>query len=172
MHKDYITFNEGIPTKNYIVLGILYIKLFLLIPIVKTFIYKKFLINCTECTITQGFLAFYGYNIFAKNVVLNDTLFLDYAPIYIGENTKFSLQNLVITGSHKKTNFDIVTAKPVSIGKNCWITSRCIILPGVTIGDNVIVGAGSVVSENIPSNCLVMGNPAKIVKYLDEQISS
>jgi len=48
-----------------------------------------------------------------------------------------------------------------------WITSRCIILPGVTIGDNSVIGAGSVVAKDIPANCFAAGNPAKIIKYYE-----
>ena len=50
------------------------------------------------------------------------------------------------------------------IGKKCFIGARAIILPGVTIGDEVIVGAGAVVTKDVPSNCIVAGNPAKIIK--------
>ncbi|MDO8610502.1 MAG: DapH/DapD/GlmU-related protein [bacterium] len=53
------------------------------------------------------------------------------------------------------------------IGKNVWITTRCTILPGVTIGDNSIIAAGSVVTKDIPPNCLAGGNPAKIIKKLN-----
>jgi acetyltransferase-like isoleucine patch superfamily enzyme len=55
----------------------------------------------------------------------------------------------------------------VTIGKNVWVTTRCIILQGVTIGDNVIISAGSVVVSDIPSNCIAGGNPAKVIKFLE-----
>jgi len=54
--------------------------------------------------------------------------------------------------------------KKTSIGKQCFIGARSIILPGVSIGDHVIVGAGSVVTKDVKSNCIVAGNPAKIIK--------
>lgn len=114
-----------------------------------------------------GFKFFYG-NINAKNVFLSDTFFLDYVPIYIGEGSKFSFDNIVITSTHDRKNFDTVVASPVYIGKNVWITSRCIILPGVRIGDNSIIGAGSVVTKNIPANCFAAGNPAKVIKYFKD----
>jgi maltose O-acetyltransferase len=56
---------------------------------------------------------------------------------------------------------------PVTIGNDCWIGGRAIICPGVSIGDNVVVGAGSVVTKDVPSNVVVGGNPAKILRYLD-----
>jgi maltose O-acetyltransferase len=75
---------------------------------------------------------------------------------------------MVITSEHDRTNFDRVIAKPVYIGKNVWITSRCTILGGVTIGDNSVIGAGSVVTKDIPANCFAAGNPAKPVKYFNK----
>lgn len=57
-------------------------------------------------------------------------------------------------------------AKPIKIGNNVWIGGNVCVLPGVTIGDNVVIGAGSVVTKDIPANCLVAGNPGKIIKKL------
>lgn len=57
--------------------------------------------------------------------------------------------------------------KKVIIGKNCWLGDKVMVLPGVTIGDNCIIGAGSIVTKDIPSNCVAVGNPAKIIKKYD-----
>lgn len=79
--------------------------------------------------------------------------------IFIGENTS-------ITGGVGILCHDAcrnITAD-VKIGNNCFIGTFALILPGVTIGDEVIVGAGSVVTKDVPSNCIVAGNPAKIIK--------
>ena len=57
-------------------------------------------------------------------------------------------------------------ARPVTIGNNCWIGGNAVILPGVTIGDNVTIAAGSVVIRDVPSNSLVAGNPAKVKKQV------
>ena len=61
-----------------------------------------------------------------------------------------------------------VGTKPIHIGKNAWVTGRCAILKGVTIGQNSVVGFGSVVREDVPENTLVMGNPAKEIRKLDQ----
>jgi len=57
---------------------------------------------------------------------------------------------------------------PVVIGRNCWIGVGAIILPGVTIGDNTVIGAGSVVDKDIPANAVAVGNPCKVVRGIDE----
>lgn len=57
--------------------------------------------------------------------------------------------------------------KGIKIGKNVWVGGNCIITDGVTISDNAIIGAGSVVTKNIPANCLAVGVPAKVIKELD-----
>ena len=57
-------------------------------------------------------------------------------------------------------------ARPVTIGNNCWIGGSVTILPGVSIGDNVTIGAGSVVVKDIPSGCVAVGNPAKVIRKI------
>ena len=59
-------------------------------------------------------------------------------------------------------------AKPVHVGKNCWICANTTILPGVTIGDNCVIGAGSVVTRDIPANSFAAGNPARVIRTLAE----
>lgn len=56
---------------------------------------------------------------------------------------------------------------PVKIGKNVWIGSNSTILPGVTIGDNAIIGAGSVVTKDIPADMIAVGNPAKVIRSIN-----
>lgn len=56
----------------------------------------------------------------------------------------------------------------IFIGKNVWIGGNCCILPGITIKDNAVIGAGSVVTKDVPANVVVAGNPAKIIKTIDE----
>ena len=57
-------------------------------------------------------------------------------------------------------------AKPIKVGNNVWIGGNVIVLPGVTIGNNTIIGAGSVVTKNIPSNVVAVGNPCRVIKQL------
>mgnify|MGYP000293804664 FL=1 len=67
---------------------------------------------------------------------------------------------------HKTRISGLEYGKPVVIGNNAWIGGSSVILPGVTIGNNVVVAAGSVVVKDVPDNVVVAGNPAKIIKYL------
>jgi acetyltransferase-like isoleucine patch superfamily enzyme len=95
------------------------------------------------------------------------------APITIGSNSIFAQFVSLIASNH---SFDRnsehgrsrMSADKVGIfiGANAWIGASVSIMPGVTIGDNVIVGANSVVTKDLPSNCIAVGNPAKVVKYI------
>jgi maltose O-acetyltransferase len=92
-------------------------------------------------------------------------------PITIGNNVMMGQDVIIHTRNHKHDRLDIPMneqgfeqAKPVTIGNDVWIGSRVIILPGVTIGDGCIIGAGAVVTKNIEPFSIAAGNPAKIVK--------
>ena len=74
---------------------------------------------------------------------------------------------MILTGTHDVADYSTVIAKPVVIGDNTWVTSNVTILPGVTIGSNTIIGAGSVVSRDIPSEVFAAGNPCRVVKKID-----
>lgn len=69
---------------------------------------------------------------------------------------------------HKALNEQYARRAPITIGDDCFIGMNSIILKGTTLGNNVIVGAGSVVHGTYPDNCIIAGNPAKIIKYLDD----
>ena len=56
--------------------------------------------------------------------------------------------------------------KPIKVGNNAWIGGNVVVLPGVTIGDNVVIGAGSVVNKDIPSNSVAVGNPCNVIKKI------
>jgi len=102
------------------------------------------------------------------------TIFATYG-VKIGENCLISsncgissynhVQNSLNRPSQKSEDF--LHSKPVSIGNNVWIGMNSCILPGVTIGDNSIIGSGSVVTKDIPANEIWVGNPAKFIKKLN-----
>ena len=95
---------------------------------------------------------------------------LDVCKIEIGDNTLIGPNTGIYTACHPidydKRLEGKEFGKPISIGKNVWIGGSCIILPGVHIGDNSVIGAGSVVTKDIPSNVVAVGNPCKIIKEL------
>lgn len=101
------------------------------------------------------------------SVWFTNTYILDYAPIYFGNNITIGPDVKLITSTHLFENFNIVKAKPIHIEDNVWITMNVIILPGVRIGKNSVIGAGAVVTKNIPPNSLVAGNPARVIKELE-----
>jgi maltose O-acetyltransferase len=102
-----------------------------------------------------------------ENVGLADTFILAYAPVTIGHNCSFSFRNVIITSGHDFGDFSTVVAAPVTIGNNVWITTNVTILPGVSIGDNTVIGAGSVVTKSVPSNVFAAGNPCIVIKEIE-----
>lgn len=102
-----------------------------------------------------------------ENVCLADTFIVAWAPIYIGKNTTFSYGNSIINSTHDFEDFYTVIGKPVIIGENSWITSNCTILGGVKIGNNTVIGAGSVVVSDIPSGVFAAGNPCKVISKIN-----
>ena len=58
---------------------------------------------------------------------------------------------------------------PIRIGKNCWLGAGVVVLPGVTIGDNTVVGAGSIVNKDLPANVVAVGNPCKVLREIGER---
>lgn len=89
--------------------------------------------------------------------------------IEIGKNLRLGPGVKIISTNHNIYNYDIHdTAKPIKIGNNCWIGANAVILPAVELGDHVIVAAGAVVSRSFPSNCVIGGVPARILKEIGE----
>jgi len=89
--------------------------------------------------------------------------------IIIGDNVWEGPGVKIISANHDFEDLKKhIPGKPIVIGNNVWIGANAIILPEVTIGDNAIIGAGSVVTHDVEKNCVVVGNPAKIIKRLDK----
>ena len=110
---------------------------------------------------------------FGKNIYANFNLTLvDDTHIYIGDYTMIGPNVVISTAGHpilpelreKSYQFNI----PVHIGKNCWLGAGVIVLPGVTIGDNSVIGAGSIVTKDIPANVVAVGNPCKVLREINE----
>ena len=102
-----------------------------------------------------------------KGVIGRKFTLLGSGNLSLGNNNMMAPEVTIVTSDHKRigsTHVDGEDIGNVVIGNKVWIGTRVIVLKGVTIGDNVIIGAGSVVTKSFPSNCVIAGNPAKIVK--------
>ncbi len=131
----------------------------------------------TRCIINQPFRCDYGRNIrVGRNFFANFNLtILDEAQVTIGDNAFIGPNVSIFTACHpleaELRNKNVQWAKPVTIGNNVWIGGDTTILPGVTVGHNVVIGAGSVVTKDIPDNVVCAGNPARIIRYLPSDSS-
>lgn len=87
--------------------------------------------------------------------------------IYIEDDARIALNVSLLTNNHDLYERDILTVKDIRICKNAWIGAGATILPGVTIGENAVVGAASVVTKDVAPNTVVAGNPARVIRTLD-----
>ena len=122
---------------------------------------------------------------FGKGCYANFNLtILDCCPVTIGDNVFIGTGVSIVTPVHpflsEERNMylnergiltDKEYAKPITIGSNCWIASNVTICGGVTVGDNTVIGAGSVVTRDVPSGVLAVGNPCKVIRKLTEEDS-
>lgn len=115
-----------------------------------------------------GFNVEAGDNFFANN----GCNFVDPAKITFGDNVFIGPDCGFYTAhhpiGHKLRNQFYEWAYPIKVGDNVWFGGGCRVLPGVTIGSNVVIGAGSVVTRDIPDNCVAAGNPCRVLRYIDE----
>lgn len=127
------------------------------------------------CYIEPPFYANFGgkHVHLGKNIYFNfGTTMVDDTHIYIGDYTMFGPNVTVATAGHpilpepRQQGYQYNMA--VHIGKNCWLGAGVIILPGITIGDNVVIGAGSIVTKDLPDNVIAVGNPCKILRKVNE----
>ncbi len=111
---------------------------------------------------------------FGKYVYANFNLTcVDDTHIYVGDYTKFGPNVVLATAGHpifpelrgKWYQYNI----PIRIGKCCWLGAGVLVMPGVTIGDNSVIGAGSVVTKDIPANVVAVGNPCRVLREIGEK---
>ncbi len=118
------------------------------------------------------FFCDYGANIrLGERVFFNfNCVVLDVCPVRIGDYTLFGPAVQIYTAMHPMSAAERRTllefAKPVEIGSDVWVGGGAIICPGVTNGDNTTIGAGSVVTKDIPANVLAVGNPCRVIREL------
>ena len=116
----------------------------------------------------------YGYNIeVGENFFANYNLtVLDVGKVRIGKNAQIAPNVSIYTAGHpvhpdtRNSGYEYGIA--VTIGDDVWIGGNVVILPGVTIGDRAVIGAGSVVTGNIPANAIAAGNPCKVIRMITE----
>lgn len=111
---------------------------------------------------------------FGSNIYANFNLTLvDDTHIYVGDCTMFGPNITIATAGHpilpelreKAYQYNM----PVHIGRNCWLGAGVIVMPGVTIGDNTVIGAGSIVTKDIPANVVAVGNPCRVMREIGER---
>ena len=128
-----------------------------------------------NCYIEPPFHANWGgkHVHFGNNVYANfGFTAVDDTHIYIGDYTMIGPNVVIATAGHpilpelrqKAYQFNM----PVHIGKNCWLGAGVLVMPGVTIGDNSVIGAGSVVTKDIPANVVAVGNPCKVLREISD----
>lgn len=122
-----------------------------------------------EAVIRPPFHCDYGFNIsLGANVFLNfNCVILDCTHVTIGDRTQIGPGVQILTADHPREaaarEAGLEFARPIAIGRNVWIGGGALILPGVTVGDDAIVGAGAVVTRDVPAGATVVGNPARPV---------
>jgi maltose O-acetyltransferase len=116
----------------------------------------------------------YGYNItIGERVFFNfNCVVLDVAPVTIGNRTMFGPNVQIYAATHPMNHVErssgLEYGKPIVIGEDVWVGGSVIICPGVTIGDRSVIGAGSVVTKDIPSDSFAAGNPCRVIRKIEE----
>lgn len=124
--------------------------------------------------IEANFFCDYGYNVFiGDNFYANHNLvILDCAEVKFGDNVFIGPNCGFYTAGHpidaEQRNSGLEYAKPIKVGNDVWFGGNVCVMPGVTIGDNVVIGGGSVVVHDIPSNTVAVGNPCRVIREITE----
>lgn len=135
---------------------------------------KKLLGKSDGAFINPPFYCDYGFNIeVGKNFFANyNCMIIDVAKVKIGDNCQMAPNVAIYTAGHPlhpvSRNSAYEYGIEVTIGDNCWIGGNTVIVPGVHIGNNVVIGAGSVVTKDIPDWCVAAGNPCRVLKKITE----
>lgn len=125
--------------------------------------------------IEPPFICDYGYNIeIGENFFANyNFVVLDVGKVRIGENVQIAPNVAIYTAGHPihpdSRNSGYEYGIDITIGDNVWIGGNTCILPGVKIGNNVVIGAGSVVSKDIPDDMIAVGNPCRVIRKITEE---
>src|SRR5574344_717922 len=101
--------------------------------------------------------------------IMSNCLMMSSGGITIEDDTMIAANVQLISNNHDLDNRPIITCLPIHIKKNCWIGAGATILRGITIGENSVVGAGAIVTKDVPANVIVAGNPAKIIKKIESK---
>lgn len=128
------------------------------------------------CYVESPFYANWGghHVHLGKGVYANyGVTFVDDTHIYVGDYTMIGPNVTLVTAAHpiapelrqKGLQYNL----PVRIGRNCWLGAGVVVLPGVSIGDNTVIGAGSVVTRDIPANVVAVGSPCRVLRPIGEQ---
>lgn len=121
-----------------------------------TFLTPPFQIDC-------GSQLFLGKNVFANHGLTVMSL----GSIRIDDGVMMGPEVALLTVNHEPKNIRVVKAAEIHIKQNAWLGARAIVLPGVVIGENAIVGSGAVVTKDVPDNSVVVGSPARVIRTLN-----
>lgn len=128
-----------------------------------------------DCYVESPFYANFGgrHVHLGKNVYANFNLTLvDDTHIYVGDYTMIGPNVTLATAGHPidpdLRRQGLQYNMPIHIGKNCWLGAGVIVMPGVTIGDNTVIGAGSIVTKDIPANVVAVGNPCRVLREVGQ----
>ena len=128
-----------------------------------------------DIVITAPFYCDYGFNIsVGKNFYTNhNCTILDGAKVEFGDNVFIAPNCVFSTAGHaidaEQRGKGLEIALPIKVGNNVWFGANVSVLPGVTIGDNTIIGAGSVLNKDIPSGVIAVGNPCRVIREITEK---
>ena len=128
-----------------------------------------------DIVVTAPFYCDYGFHIsVGANFYTNhNCTILDGAKVEFGDNVFIAPNCIFSTAGHpidaEQRGAGLEIALPIKVGNNVWIGANVSVLPGVTIGDNTIIGAGSVVNKDIPSGVIAVGNPCRVMRKITEE---